>query len=86
MIKKCKVVLHNKVTIVVDYEGTLVQLPYSAGNFDELFVKKDGSKYVIVSKEDYEKSTLAKVEKKKNKTVETELVKDTVEETENVEK
>lgn len=80
MIKECRVVLHNQAVTVVDYDGTQVQFPATKSKTDVVYVEYSDGKYVIVEKEDYEKSLKPKADKKskKVKATETDLVEEVV--------
>lgn len=56
MIKECKVVLKNKEVIVVDYDGTLIQMPNEFNdNFNVAYIKYHNNLYSFATKEEYEK-------------------------------
>lgn len=56
MIKKCKIVAINDVVMVIDYAGTLVQLPATHTTDDFVFVKRNTeNKFFIVSEDDFKR-------------------------------
>ena len=81
MVKECKVILHNSAVVVADYDGIQVQFPATKSKTDVVYVKYTNGKYVIVTREDYEKALKPKGDKesKKVKATETSLVEDVVE-------
>ena len=56
MIKKCKIVAINDVVMVIDYAGTLIQLPATRTTDDFVFVKRNTeNKFFIVSESDFKR-------------------------------
>ena len=54
MIKLCKVISVNPATIVVSFDGKLIQFPFKFGVKDRVYVKETNETYTIVSKQEYE--------------------------------
>jgi hypothetical protein len=56
MIKQCKILLKNKDVIVFEYDGTEIQIT-NTSNYNEkiAYVNFVGGKYILCSKDDYEK-------------------------------
>lgn len=81
MIKKCKVVLHNSAVAIADFDGINIQFPATKTDGDVVYVEHSDNRYIIVSKEDYEKSLKPKTDKKqrKIKATEIDLVEEVVE-------
>ncbi len=55
MIKECKVIMQNGINIVVLYDGIEVQLS-SDTKESSVFIKQDNDRYILVTKQEYEKS------------------------------
>ncbi len=58
MIKRCKVVLSNPATIVIDYDGKLIQFPFQSGVIDWAYVKYDEGIYSITSESQWLSETV----------------------------
>lgn len=64
MIKECQVISRNAINIVALYDATQIQLPSNDDNSKVVYVSKDGEKFSISSKKEFE---LQKTGKKNSK-------------------
>ena len=82
--ERCEVLSYNKYrnVVVFDYNGDKIQMYYHLDNVPEfIYVTKDGNNFEV----SITRKTVRKVQRKqKPKTVETELVEDTVADTKSV--
>lgn len=76
LIKECNVVLHNNRVAVILLDGRKIQIPHSELVGDKAYIKFENGKYVVVSKEDFDKQNSKKTKKQsnENKELETEKV------------
>jgi hypothetical protein len=80
MIKECKVLLRNKLVMVVDFDGKEIQMPSDHTDKNTVFVKHENDRYTITCKLEEEKKPV-KVKpvsrvKKQKKVTEVELADD----------
>lgn len=80
MTKECKVLLRNKLVMVVDFDGKEIQMPSDHKDTNTVFVKYEDDRYSITDKLEEEKKSV-KVKpvpriKKQKKVTEVELAKD----------
>ena len=74
MIKECDVILHNTATLVVDFDGKQIQMPRTDNVDKTVYVEYKDGKYLLCSKDAYEKSLRQKFEKKSKKVKTDELI------------
>lgn len=80
MIKECKVLLRNKLVMVVNFNGKEIQMPSDHTDKNTVFVKHENDRYTITCKLEEEKKPV-KVKpvsrvKKQKKVTEVELADD----------
>lgn len=64
MIKECKVLLRNEYVMVIDFEGTKIQMPSDNSDSNTVFVKYEKDRYSITDKLEEKKKIIPKKEKK----------------------
>ena len=87
MTKECKVLLRNKLVMVVDFDGKEIQMPSDHKETNTVFVKYENDRYFITDKLEEEKPVKVKPVsrvKKQKKVTEVELADDVT--TDNTEK
>lgn len=82
MIRECEVVLQNEKVLVIDFNGTMVQLPCIENKRSKVLVKYENGKYTIVTKRDKASKATNGTKNVKEKAKETELVNDIAKESE----
>ena len=78
MTKECKVLLRNKLVMVVDFDGKEIQMPSDHATTNTVFVKYENDRYTITDKLEEKKPKMKPVSrvKKQKKVTEVELAKD----------
>nr|WP_297932437.1 hypothetical protein [uncultured Lachnoclostridium sp.] len=87
MTKECKVLLRNKLVMVVNFDGKEIQMPSDHKETNTVFVKYENDRYSITDKLEEEKPVKARPVsrvKKQKKVTEVELADDVT--TDNTEK
>lgn len=72
MIYKCKIVKKNPINMVIDCNGTFVQMPVCDNDGDIVYISNDNGYYNIVSKNEYDANSKKKT--KQSKPVKTDVV------------
>lgn len=65
MIKECKVTLNNELVTVIDFDGTLVQIPSIRSNKATVMVSYEDGKYIVLPDDMTQKNTKKRKKQRK---------------------
>lgn len=65
MIYKCKIIKKNPINMVIDCNGTFVQMPVCDSVGDIVYISNDGGHYSIASKNEYDANSKKKAKQSK---------------------